>query len=123
MTTVPPPPPAAGRRHLDRKAIACIETSRTGRKTGRPNARNADGRAAAEDGLVYIAYAEREDDVAFELCDEIEEALGGLSNHEGGRLQSAPLSSHRDRGGSRSDVNRKLPQFLIISPSGWSSES
>jgi len=29
-----------------------------------------------EDGLVYIAYAEREDDVAFELCDDIEEALG-----------------------------------------------
>jgi len=28
------------------------------------------------DGLVYIAYAERDDDVAFELCDDIEEALG-----------------------------------------------
>lgn len=30
----------------------------------------------AGDGLIYIAYAERDDDVAFEMCDDLEEALG-----------------------------------------------
>lgn len=29
-----------------------------------------------EEGLVYVAYGEKGDDVAFELCDDIEEALG-----------------------------------------------
>ena len=28
------------------------------------------------DGLVFIAYAEREDDVAFEITEDLEEALG-----------------------------------------------
>ena len=28
------------------------------------------------EGMLYIAYAEKGDDVAFEMCDDLEEALG-----------------------------------------------